>query len=427
MVLHRFDRQVFVATEAAEGTPETIAVGDFVETLEDVSYSITPFTIERPLVRPAFTAVPDLASSDGIASSDTPVALVEITMTVEMTSATAGNASAAPPWAPLLIACGMEAFATVKHETISGGTVTGGPFLHREQCTAISSQQAVSTIFDGDTRFYYTGTDPADVTVDGDISSAAATITNTASATGRAYGMSMAACVGDGSSATIELNLDGRRITAKGCRGNPSFAFVGMDRVLMTFTMSGILHSIDDAGANRTNIAYGAANPPIFVAAGLTLMEATGATDHTGALFQQVTLDFGNEVTVREDANSTNGYKAAQITGRAPTLTMNPDAIGGGATSATIYDYFEKWAMGTPTRIQWEVGTGLDGNSFHFKIPFLQWTGITDGERNNYSIFDCSGKLTGGMVGDSIVHDGAGSTRRYSDIGADNDIVIIAN
>jgi len=425
MVFHRFDRQIFVATEAAEGVAETIAVGDFVETLDDVSYSITPFSVERNLVRPSFTSIPDYYASTGITSSDTVVAQIQFTFTIEMSQATGGATSAAPRWEPLLLACGMEKFSTVKYEAISGGTVTGGPFLHREQCTAVTNFRTVSTLFSGDTRFYYTGTDPGDTSVDGDISTANATITNAANAAGIAYGFSIDAAQGNGSSATVELDLDGRRVTAKGCRGTAVFTMSGMDRVLIQFTMTGIVHTIDDTGANRTGLSYSHQLPPTFVGAGLTIMEASGSTNHTGAIFQQITLDLGNEVTMRENANAASGWTAARITSRAPTLTVNPDAIVGGATSASVYDYIEAWAEGTPTRMAFEVGDGLDGNSFHFKMPALQWTGISDGDRNNYSIYDCSAKLTGGLNGDSVVHSGDGSTRFYDTTGADNELVII--
>jgi hypothetical protein len=425
MVQHRFDRQILVATEATEGVAETIAVGDYVDVLEDVTYVIRPFSVERNLVRPSFTRIPDFFASTGITTNDVVVAEIEFTFTVELTSLNGGPTTGAPGWEPLMLACGMEKFASVKYEAISGGTVSGGPFLHREQCTAVTNCQTVSTIFNGDTRFYYTGTDPGDTAIDGDISSATATVTNAANAAGIAYGFSIAAADGDGSSATIELNLDGRKVTARGCRGTCSIQFDAMNRVLMTFTMTGIMSSMTDTGNNRSSVVYGHQLPPTFVAAGLSLMEATGTTNHTGAIFQALTINFGNTVTMREDANSASGWKAARITDRQPTVSFNPDAISGGATSASVYDYIEAWAEGTPARMQFEVGDGLDDNSFHFKMPALQWTGISDGDRDSYNIYEASCKLTGGLNGDSVIHDGTGDTQRYSDRGADNELVII--
>ncbi len=421
---HRFDRLLFVELEAAEGTAETIAVGDFVECLDDVTFSMEPFSVERNLVRPAFTKIPDYYASDGITSSDSIVSMCTITANVELTALTGGPTTGDPGYSDLMLACGFVQIAGVERETISGGSVTGGPFFHREQCTS-ESFQVVGTTFTGDPHLYYNGTDPVTASCTGDISLAAATITTAATAAGIAYSVDTDAGYGDSSSVTIELNVDGRRITAKGCRGNVSWAFNSLDRVIMTFTMQGIVHNIDDAGANRSGISYGHQLPPTFVSAGLLIKEATGTTDWSGALFNQMVLNMGNEIIMREDANSASGWKAAQIAGRAPTITMNPDAIEGGATSATVYDYFEEWTTGTLARMSFEVGDNLDNNSFLFKAPAVQWTGIADGDRDNYSILDCSGSLTGGSIGDSVVHDATGSTQLHADKGAENELVII--
>lgn len=424
MVFHRFDRQVLAKVESAEGTAESLGVGDFVEVLEDVTFTLTPFNVERPFARPAFTSIPDYYASTGITSSDTVVIMSEMTFTVELAADSTGPTSAAPGYDALLKACGFDQIATVKYETISGGTVTGGPFFNREQCTATSNFRTVSTIFDGDTTFYYTGTDPATTSVTGDVSSASATITNTATAAGIAYVLDTDSGIGNSSSATIQLWIDGRTITTKGNRGNVVFNFNAMDRVLMTFTMTGIVHEITN-GSATTGVTYGHALPPTFTGATLKLMEATGTTDFTNALFSTMTLDLGNDVVLREDANSGNGWKAGQITDRNPTLTMNPDAIVGGATAGDVFDFFDKWAQGTECRANWRVGTLFGGNAFHFKAPFLQWSGVADGDRDNFTIYDCSAKLTGGYVGDSVDHGGSGTTQLYADKGAENELVII--
>ena len=429
MVFHRFDRQILVATESTEGTAETIAVGDFVECLEDVSYTITPFSLERPLVRPAFTSIPQYFASVGIASGQLTVSQIEFTFTVELTANSAGNASADPGWDALMIACGMEKFTGVKGEVITGSTITNGPVLHREQVTDSSDNtQSVGTHFTGDAYYYYTGDTPGTGSMTGTFGSSAPTFTCSTAGTaiGSAWGFSMDAAAGDGSSATIELGLDGRRVTAKGCRGNCSIQFTAMDRVLMTFTMMGIVHEITDSSANRTGISYGSQLPATFTNAGLSVMEVGGSTNHTAALFQSMTLDFGNEITMRQDANSGSGWKAAQVTGRAPTITVNPDAIAGGNTSATLYDYFEKWHTGTQSRMEWLLGTVVGGNSFHFKAPGVQWETVADGDRDNYTVYECTGRLTGGSFGDSVVHDATGATQHYDDKGADNELVIIA-
>lgn len=425
MGFHRFDRLIFVEQEATEGTAETIQVADYVETLDDISYTLTPFTVERNLSRPSYTSIPDYFASTGITSSDTVVCGIEFTFTVEMTSSSAsgGNNGNDPAYADLLQACGLEKYGSVKSEAISG--ITGGPFFHRESVTFGATQpRTISTIFATDTRFYYTGTDPDDTSPTGDVSGATGTTVTSATATGTAYAFNIDKNDGDGSSATVEMNLDGHRVTAKGCRGNVQFRFVAMDRVLMSFTMQGIVHDIDTNAANRNTLSAGVTLPPTFVNSNIQIHESSGTTAFTNALFSEMTLDLGNEVILREDANSTNGWKAGTIVGRAPTITINPDAIAGGTTSSTVFDFYQKMITGTLTKMDFMVGAGLDGNSFHFKMPYLQWSGLADGDRNNFTIYDLTAKLTGGLSGDSI--DGSGN-QLHDNKGADNEFCLILN
>ena len=429
MVFHRFDRQLFAALESAEGTAETIAVGDYIEVLEDVTYTVTPMEFERNHVRPSYAKIPMYRPSEGLTSSDQTMSMVEFTFTVEMTGHTAGATTTAPSWEVLLQSCGFEKVNTLKYDSMSA--ISSGPLFHRERVDGTSSEStAISTHFTTDSRFYYIGTDPDTTSITGQASSAVATVGGSGAAAGIGYALNTRKSYGNSSSCTIELNMEdrtsgvtGRRLVARGCRGNVVFAFTATDRVLMTFTMTGVLHSITNSDG-RTTVNYNHALPPMFTSAGLEIMESSGSTDFTAALFETISLDVGNEVTYRADANSADGYKAAIITDRTPTISMNPDAIVGGTTSATVFDFFQKWLQGTPTRAAWEVGDGLDGNSFHFKAPAVQWTGVADGDRDGFAIYDCSGNLTGGDFGDSVPSAG-GTTNLYSDKGSDNELVIL--
>ena len=432
MTFKRFNRQLFAKTESTEGTVETIAAANFVECLDDVAYTLSPQNFERNLVRPAHTHIPMFFASTGITSSDFLPTSVEITATVELTQHNTNVGGSAftvnQGYGDLLKACGMEKFETVKVETISVGPTAGaGPtvpqFYHREEFTSIvTDSRVVGSTFIGDTELYYTGTDPDAVTITGNVSTTTATITNGATAAGHAYAMSTDAGAGDGSSCTMELFIDGRELTVKGCRGNCEMAFVSTDRVLMTFTMTGILHNAVNASATEA-IDYNHKLPPTWIATDMQLMEATGTTNFTSMFFSAMTLSFGNEVVLREDANSANGWKAAQITDSLPTLTFNPDAIVGGATSASVFDFWDKFAQGTVCRATWDIGTKFGGNHFAFLTPGLQFTGIADGDRDNFTIYECTANLTGGLSGDSV--NAAGDAQLYADKGANNEITII--
>ena len=430
MVFLKHDRQLYVATETTEGTFN--GSGVYCEVLDDITFTLEPIALERQVVRPSYTRVPMYHPSDGITSSDTVVSSVTVTARVELAGPSSNLSgpeySTAADWDPLMKACGFSQIASVKRLTISGGTVTGGPFFHRELCSPTSGTdpRTVSSLFTGDTLFYYTvaSSDPAAGVTTGDVSSASCTTTGSPTATGLAYSLSTDAGVGNNSSCSMAFYTDGQTFQLKGCRGNVSWQFTSTDRVIATFTMTGILHNIA-SGASPVGVTVAKANPPVFVNAGLRLKENTGTTDFTGALFEQMTLDVGNEVVIRRDANSSSGWKAAQIVGRNPTLTINPDAIAGGNTTASVFDFFQKWVAGTECRASWQVGLGLDGNSYHFKAPALQFTGVADGDRDNFMVFDCSAALTGGSYGDSV--NAAGTAQLHSNKGSDNELVIICN
>jgi hypothetical protein len=427
MVFHKFDRQLFVRLESTEGSyldPKSATY--YIETLEDASWNITPRTEERNIARPAFTRVPNYHASDGITTSDTVVAEVEFSFGVELTAKTAGNASADPGWTALMQACGLELFGTggtVKRDSIA--SITGGPFLHREEAIATGTTQAVGTTFQGETVYYYTGTTPTAGTLTGTVSGATGTVGAVGTAAGCAFGVNTEKGVGNGSSASMALYIDGRYCEAYGCRGNVQIELTATQRVIMRFTMRGILREIANA-SQVTGISYGHQIPPSFVAANMFLRENTGSTTFGTMLFNQMTIDLGNEVTMRDDANSANGWKAAQITDRAPTLSINPDAIVGGATSASVFDFFEKWIAGTECSLNFRVGTLHGGNCFLFKMPALQFTGVADGDRDNFTVYDCSALIGGGAYGDAV-DQSTGQTQLYDNKGADNEFVMICN
>jgi hypothetical protein len=85
------------------------------------------------------------------------------------------------------------------------------------------------------------------------------------------------------------------------------------------------------------------------------------------------------------------------------------------------------FVTGALARAEFRLGAAAeDGNSFLFKMPALQWTGIADGDRDNLTVYEGSANLTGGTNGDSCRSSSDGTSRRYSDRGEDNELVIIA-
>jgi hypothetical protein len=426
MTYHSFDRQILCKTETTEGTAIAVAAADYIDTTADIDLSFEPVMNERDLVRPGHTKVPDLFSSTGL-TSGTMVGTGTMTFTVEMSMKSGSTPTAtAPQWAPLLKACGFEEITGVKR--IGMGAISTGPMFNREQVevSAASKALAVGTHFNGDSYFYHTevsgGLSASDACT-GRASGGTFTTSGASAAVGIAYLLDTDTSSGDGSSCTIQLYRAGKLVTFKGCRGSVAFEFASTNRVLMTFTMQGVLHTVA-TGAKVPTIAIGHALPSTFDDATLKVAEHASSTMFTSAFFDSLSLDLGNEITIRSNANSTAGFKSGQIVGRAPTMTMNPDAVLGGTTSATVFDFYANWVTGASVRAEWKVGAGMDAQSALFRAPALVIEGVSPGDRDEVEVDEISAKLTGGFYGDSV--DKATPTTYYhDDRGYDNEISII--
>lgn len=420
-----FDRQILAKTETTEGAVIAMDGTNYVDTQADIDLTFEPTINERPLVRPGMTKVPDLHSSTGL-TDGLMVGSGTITMTVEWSMKTGTTpVTTAPQFDSLLKACGFEQVTGVKRAAI--GAITGGPYFNREslQVSAADAGYAIGTHFNGDSFLYYEdngGTSSSDV-VDGVVSSGQATTSSGEVDVGLAYCLNTTKGNGDGSSCTIQLYRAGKLVTLKGCRGNVAFEFVSANRVLMTFTMQGVLSSVAN-GSKTAAIAIGHAVPGTFNDATLSLAEHASTTPFTSALFETLSLDIGNEIALRTDANSAAGFKAAQIVGRTPTMTLNPDAVLGGTTAAGVFDFYEKWVEGTSVRAEWKIGSGLDGQSALFRAPALQIDGVAPGDRDEVEIDEITATLTGGLYGDSV-DSRTPTTYYYDDRGYDNELTIV--
>tara|TARA_R110002012_G_scaffold313109_4_gene524431 strand:- start:1805 stop:2209 length:405 start_codon:yes stop_codon:yes gene_type:complete len=132
-----------------------------------------------------------------------------------------------------------------------------------------------------------------------------------------------------------------------------------------------------------------------------------------------MTLSTGNEVMVRENTNSVDGYQSAIIQSRTPTLTWNPDA----ELAATNNDFWSYFLAGTPTRMRWTLGDTTT-NKVEFRVSAAQFTGISDGNRDTVEVYDSTTMLTGGNFGSSVISAG-GEVQTNKDKGMDNELFIL--
>ena len=254
-----------------------------------------------------------------------------------------------------------------------------------------------------------------------------------AAAQGFAYCPVSTTALGGANSTSLSIRLvydatTGAYIEAVGCRGSVEFAMTNGDRVLMNFTFTGRMSNyVTAATATNDNPQTGATTiPPAFVGVDLGIQDSSyvsnSAADYTGSIFSTMNINLGNEMTVRESSSAASGYDVAYITGRAPTATFNPDAV----LEAT-FPFWDQFLAGDVTRAKLNVGVDA-GNKFMMKMPAMQFTGISDGNRDEVFVYDSTTTLTGGDYGSSIQQSATAaaalSTQTNPRLGTDNEFVL---
>lgn len=429
MVFRNFDRLVFVAGEGANaGTAATIDTStDFFEVIEP-TYTVTPLMFERFQKSQSLTT--QVQTVPGSAKG-TPVATCEMSFGVELAGpGTAVASGTAPKIDRLLRACGLAPL-TVYRYSVTANSYSGGPFFHNENIEGtagvFSSADAKSFGCNayGDSEFLaYSATSLGNTSIKSEHSGASATATGTtATQTGIGY-VPATAYTDDTTNTTVTIRMvvgdGGEYVEMKGAKGTFEMVFTHGDRVVVNFTFTGVLNEYKDTSVSYpSNHNYTAEVPPAWISTGMGVQEDTSETAlWTSSLFNALTLTLGNEVTVREDTNSADGYAFAVITGRAPQLTWNPDAV----LSTGNYDFWDKFLAGKPTRMRWSVGSTA-GNQIDFRVTSAQFSGIADGDRDTVSILDTTTMLTGGSFGSSVVTSGGDPSS--STMGSDNEFQIL--
>jgi hypothetical protein len=118
---------------------------------------------------------------------------------------------------------------------------------------------------------------------------------------------------------TIGVYQDGRLLVLRGCVGTFTLSSTAGDTPVFEFTFTGIWVAPTDASALTPTKTT---DPRCRYAAGATTFNSVALQCNN------VTLDVGNEVYLREGSAASNvsGYIAGVITNRKPMITANPEA-----------------------------------------------------------------------------------------------------
>ena len=458
MAFKTFDRKVYFALESAEGTREVPNTNTgYIETTEP-TFSVTNRVFERNPTRMSISPVPALIPGTGSASGAAS-ATIEFTFSVELSGS--GTIGTAPRWGALLQACGMnqvEVSSMSSDGTLAGGSFTPKVLRNYENFSSSGATTYASLaqtgrfigdhFYDDPTVYYHADASGSTAPVSGNnlvgqISNMYATTdASPLSTAGIAWVLTSSTNLGGAANSSLTLQLpinsNGDYVEGIGCRGNVEFAFVSGDRVMMNFTFTGRFNQYAEGGSFAPT-AEGRPLPPSFIGVSLGISESTyGSTDaatYDNTIFNSMTIGLNNDLTVRESVSAASGYQVAYITGRSPSMTFNPDAVRDFTTNPAA-DLWDRFLSGETTRGRLKVGTALDsvgnGNTFVFKFPAAQFTGLTEGNRDEVVVWDSTTTLTGGDYGSSVQQtdtsgdgllDHADSTVTDSRLGTNNEFV----
>ena len=461
MAFKTFDRAIYAKIESTEGS--SISPGDsntsYIETV-DPTYTVNRMGFDRNPTRKSITDVPQEVCGTSVTVTGS---TVEFSFGVELTGS--GTAGTAPAWSPLLVACGFNEIAVSWADidpTPAGTTAAPHLFHDRESLSSHASYttyntldcigRCVSDTFAGvsgqNRKLFFNitggdGTGAVDTVTTSDLIcgevgggeprfTAASGQTNAGVAwvlIGRDSKKELGG--GNTGSLTIRLVTDlttGAYIEGTGCRGNVEFVFEAGNLVMMNYTFTGRLGDITDVGAdNDAPVAATMTTPPAMRGVSFDIQDSSfdsnSALEYDSSIFSTMSINMGNEITARTATTPTSGYKPAYITGRAPTMTFNPDAV-----TETNFAFWDQFLSGDVTRGELKVGSAVATGRFLFRMPAMQFSGIADGNRDEVFVYDSTTNLTGGDYGSSIIVEhtsvSANSTQLSERMGTNNEFFL---
>lgn len=361
-------RQIAVKIEGTEGTAETLAAADVIQVREPTYKPNVPF-YQRNIARATLTP---LQALPGIKTGT-------LSFGVELKGS--GAASTAPEYDAVLQACGLLPTTEAK---LTVGAVASGPFQAGERVTGGTSGAIGIVLFDlanGETDLWVkviSGTFATEV-ITGSDSGASATSSAVSLTDGILYAPASGSTV---PSVTAAAMVDGVRILLYGCRGTLTITGTAGEVLMAQVELSGVLGVPADV-ALFTGLSLDSTVPPVFLGVSMKLQ------DDYGAIFQALSINLGNNVTERPDASDTEGVLSYLITGRNPTMTVDPEM-----TTVASHDFVGKLRSGAAGRSEFSYGSTA-GNRMRISMPNIQYSDFNDGDRNELAVADITCLLSG--------------------------------
>lgn len=184
---------------------------------------------------------------------------------------------------------------------------------------------------------------------------------------------------------TIGGYFDGVRKLLRGCAGNAVFNLNFGEEIRIDWTFMGIWSAPTDVALLTPTLPTTA--PLSFVSAGFT----RASYAHK---FGTATLDLGNKLSMREDANDPSGYAHALITGRTPIFKFDPEA-----TLIATNDPYGDWLGHSEGALAFSIGSS--GNRVAFAAPKAQISRIDETDRGGIDANDLEMQLNSNAANDN--------------------------
>jgi hypothetical protein len=112
---------------------------------------------------------------------------------------------------------------------------------------------------------------------------------------------------------------------------------------------------------------------------------AIGATSSSVFIPASLTLDMGNNVIPRADANSAKGFNSMYITARAPTISFTPESV-----PEASHPFWTDFAAATAKAVTFTIGSA-SGNKLVVDVPKMQIANLQYSDRDGIRTYEVSG------------------------------------
>ena len=332
-----------------------------------------------------------------------------------------GLSTVEPPLFRILSACGFRSDVVRGHAATDPWTPADGVMIHGETVNGSPSGNSAvmhGDVLDDENEKVYTRNETGSLsgdTLTGAISGQVIPLTGRDGST--SYGLSPNSAPANANTLSVNYYADGKRWKLKGCAGTSEWTFEHANVPLVNITLSCIIEDVDDSslltGANKPFLLTHPPLPSLGSAFSILPQDGAGGTvlDPT---YNSLSVQNNQTVTLRENSADTDGWSFAAVTGRAMTLRANWDEV----LNAT-FDFHTDHKVGTVRALRWNVGLVTQiGQNFFFRVPAAQIASLTEGDRDNVTVWEAEYTLRSGFWTDQVA-----PTKRI--IGKDNEFIVI--